>query len=39
VISRFEATGLGNHVQSRVSSGQNMPVPADQIRAAFPPNK
>jgi uncharacterized protein YidB (DUF937 family) len=35
VISRFEAAGLGSHAQSWVSTGENMPVSADQIGKVF----
>jgi uncharacterized protein YidB (DUF937 family) len=35
LMSRFEAAGLGNHAQSWVSSGENMPVSADQIGKVF----
>jgi uncharacterized protein YidB (DUF937 family) len=35
LISRFEAVGLGSQAQSWVSTGQNMPVSADQIGNAF----
>jgi uncharacterized protein YidB (DUF937 family) len=35
IVSRFEAAGLGNQAQSWVSTGQNMPVSADQIGSVF----
>jgi uncharacterized protein YidB (DUF937 family) len=36
IISRFEAAGLGSHAQSWVSTGENMPISAEHIGAAFP---
>jgi uncharacterized protein YidB (DUF937 family) len=35
LISRFEAAGLGDHVQSWVSNGENRPISADQVGDAF----
>ena len=39
LISRFEAAGLGEHVQSWVGTGQNVPVSADQIGQVFSPQE
>ena len=39
LISRFEGAGLGNHVQSWVSGGENQPISADQIGDAFSPDE
>ena len=39
LIARFEAAGLGSQAQSWVSTGQNLPISADQIGAAFSANE
>jgi uncharacterized protein YidB (DUF937 family) len=39
IVSRFAAAGLGNHAQSWVSTGENLPVSADQIGEAFSANE
>jgi uncharacterized protein YidB (DUF937 family) len=39
IISKFEAAGLGQHVQSWVGTGQNAPVSADQIGQVFSPQQ
>lgn len=35
IISKFQAAGLGDHVQSWVGTGQNAPISGDQIGQAF----
>jgi uncharacterized protein YidB (DUF937 family) len=39
LVSRFEAAGLGSHAQSWVSTGDNLPVSADQIGEVFSTNE
>jgi uncharacterized protein YidB (DUF937 family) len=39
IISKFEAAGLGQHVQSWVGSGDNLPVSGDQVAQAFDPQQ
>lgn len=39
IVSRFEAVGLGQHAQSWVGTGQNVPVTGDQIGSAFSPQQ
>jgi uncharacterized protein YidB (DUF937 family) len=39
LVSRFEAAGLGSHAQSWVSTGENLPVSADQIGKVFSANE
>jgi uncharacterized protein YidB (DUF937 family) len=39
IISKFEAAGLGQYVQSWVGTGANAPVTADQIGQAFSPQQ
>ena len=39
LLSRFEAAGLGSQAQSWVSTGENLPISADQIGAAFSANE
>jgi uncharacterized protein YidB (DUF937 family) len=39
IISKFESAGLGQHVQSWVGTGQNVPVTAEQIGQAFTPEE
>jgi uncharacterized protein YidB (DUF937 family) len=36
LLQQFEAAGLGQHVQSWVSGGENMPVSAEQVASAIP---
>lgn len=35
LISRFQSSGLGEHAASWVGTGTNVPVSADQLRAAL----
>jgi uncharacterized protein YidB (DUF937 family) len=35
LVSRFEAVGLGQHAQSWVSTGPNLPVSPDQLSTIF----
>jgi uncharacterized protein YidB (DUF937 family) len=35
IVTQMESQGLGNTVKSWVGSGANLPISADQIRAAF----
>lgn len=35
IISKFQAAGLGQHVQSWVGSGENTPVSGDQVAQVF----
>ncbi len=35
IISRFENAGLGQHVQSWVGTGENVPLSGDQVGQAF----
>ena len=39
LVSRFEAVGLGQHAQSWVSSGENLPVSPDQLTQVFSPDE
>lgn len=39
LISRFESAGLGQHAQSWVSTGPNMPITGDQVSQAFSQNE
>jgi uncharacterized protein YidB (DUF937 family) len=39
IMSRFQAAGLGEQVQSWVGSGPNQPVSADQVGQAFAPEQ
>jgi uncharacterized protein YidB (DUF937 family) len=39
IISKFEAAGLGQHVQSWVGTGENAPVSGDQVAQAFSPEQ
>jgi uncharacterized protein YidB (DUF937 family) len=39
IISKFQAAGLGQHVQSWVGTGDNMPVSGDQVAQAFDPGQ
>jgi len=39
IISRFEAAGLGQHVQSWVGNGENAPVTGEQVGQAFSPEE
>jgi uncharacterized protein YidB (DUF937 family) len=39
IVSRFEAAGLGQQVQSWVGTGTNQPVSADQVGQVFPPEQ
>jgi uncharacterized protein YidB (DUF937 family) len=35
IVSKFQAAGLGQHVQSWVGTGENVPVSGDQIGQVF----
>jgi uncharacterized protein YidB (DUF937 family) len=35
IVSKFQAAGLGQHVQSWVGTGENVPVSADQVGQVF----
>jgi uncharacterized protein YidB (DUF937 family) len=35
LVSRFEAVGLGQHAQSWVSSGENVPISPDELSKVF----
>jgi uncharacterized protein YidB (DUF937 family) len=35
VLAKFQQAGLGQHAQSWISSGQNMPIPADALSQIF----
>lgn len=35
LVSRFEAVGLGQHAQSWVSTGENLPISPDQLTKVF----
>lgn len=39
LVSRFEAAGLGPHVQSWIGTGQNMPISGDQVGQVFSPEQ
>ena len=39
IISKFQAAGLGQHVQSWVGNGDNAPISGDQVAQAFPPEQ
>jgi uncharacterized protein YidB (DUF937 family) len=39
IISKFQSAGLGQHVQSWVGTGQNVPVSADQVGQVFSPEQ
>ena len=39
IISKFQAAGLGQHVQSWVGSGENAPVSGDQVGQVFSPEQ
>ena len=36
ILSQLQQSGLGEHVQSWIGNGENMPISADQIKAALP---
>jgi uncharacterized protein YidB (DUF937 family) len=35
LVSQFEQTGMGEHVASWVSEGENLPISPDQVQAAL----
>ncbi len=39
LLSQFESAGLGAQVQSWVGSGSNMPLTAEHVMAAIPPDQ
>ena len=39
IISKFQSAGLGQHVQSWVGTGENVPISADQVGQAFSPEQ
>lgn len=39
LIAQFEQAGLGTQIRSWVGAGENMPVTAEQIAAAIPPEQ
>ena len=39
LVEKFNASGLGEHVKSWVSTGKNLPVTPDQIKQALGPDK
>ena len=39
IMSRFEAAGLGNKVQSWVGNGSNLPLAAEEVTRVFPPQE
>ncbi len=38
-MSKFEAAGLGNKVQSWTGSGGNLPLAAEEVTRVFPPQQ
>src|SRR5260370_10334375 len=38
-LAQLESAGLGEHVQSWIGEGDNMPVTADQLSTAFTPQQ
>jgi len=39
LIAQFENAGLGSQIQSWIGGGENLPVTADQVTAALPPEQ
>jgi uncharacterized protein YidB (DUF937 family) len=39
LIAQFENAGLGRHIQSWIGPGENLPVTAEQVTSAIPPEQ
>jgi len=39
IVSKFQSSGLGDHVQSWIGSGANTPISAEQIGSVFSPEQ